>query len=88
MTMITKEIVANKIIAVLHHQMDMAELTDWAENAIREGDIDVTQGTAVRDAIARLGLADVRAFGLTWEDCENLLRHLGYRLKVEAFAEA
>ncbi len=86
--MITREIVADKIIAMLHHQMGIVELTDWAENVIMDGEIDVTQGTVVRDAIARLGLADVRAFGLTWEDCENLLHQLGYRLKVEAFAEA
>lgn len=33
--------------------------------------------------MARLGLADVRAFGLTWEDCEQVLRELGYGARVE-----
>lgn len=37
----------------------------------------------VRDITSRLGLADVRAFGLTWEDCERHLSRLGYRAKVE-----
>jgi hypothetical protein len=36
--------------------------------------------------LARLGLADVRAFGLTWDDCEELLRELGYSARVEIAA--
>jgi hypothetical protein len=31
-------------------------------------------------------VADVRAFGLTWEDCENHLDRLGYCTRVEVFA--
>jgi hypothetical protein len=33
--------------------------------------------------IGRLGVADVRAFGLTWEDCEQLLRQVGVVARVE-----
>ena len=36
----------------------------------------------VRDITSRLGLADVREFGLTWEDCDAFLSHLGYQAKV------
>ena len=36
----------------------------------------------LRDVVSRIGLADVRAFGLTWEDCEDLLSRLGYRDSV------
>jgi hypothetical protein len=39
-----------------------------------------------RLVVSRLGVADVRAFGLTWEDCENLLARPGYRTSVEVFA--
>jgi len=41
------------------------------------------ESPAVRDAVARLGVADVRAFGLTWEDCQRLLRDLGFEAHVE-----
>jgi hypothetical protein len=37
--------------------------------------------------ISRLGVADVRAFGLTWEDCERLLRQLGYAAPVDIVAQ-
>jgi hypothetical protein len=30
-----------------------------------------------------LGVADVRAFGLMWEDCQQLLRELGYDAQVQ-----
>ena len=40
----------------------------------------------LRYVISRLGVADVRAFGLTWEDCENLIERLGCRARVEVFA--
>ena len=36
---------------------------------------------AIRDAVARLGLADVRAFGLTWADCQSILKQLGYNAR-------
>lgn len=38
--------------------------------------------TVIRDVVARLGVADVRAFGLTWDDCEHLLKQLGYTAHV------
>jgi len=37
----------------------------------------------IRDITARLGLADVRQFGLTWEECADHLSRLGYQLKVD-----
>ena len=38
---------------------------------------------ALRTVVARLGVSDVRAFGLTWEDCEQMLGQLGYSARVE-----
>ena len=51
-----------------------------------EADIDEPNRRTVRDVIARLGLADVRAFSLTWRDCETMLQQLGYRLQLEVKA--
>jgi len=36
--------------------------------------------------VARLGVADIRAFGLAWEDCEELLGQLGFVPRVELVA--
>jgi hypothetical protein len=42
-----------------------------------EADFEEVYYDAIRDAVARLGLADVQAFGLTWEDCASRLKQLG-----------
>ncbi len=83
---ITKQMVANKIAAYLHHEITMAQLVDWAEDAVSEGEFAEGEMEALRYVIPRLGLADARAFGLTWEDCENYLARLGYRVRVEVIA--
>lgn len=83
---ITKETVANQLAAYLHHELSLAQLVDWAENAIMEGAFATRDATVLAPLVARLGLADVRAFGLTWDDCEEFLRQLGYAVHVEVVA--
>ena len=51
-----------------------------------EGEFGAEDLAVVRDAVARLGLADVRAFGLTWEDCQGILKNLGYSARVDVSA--
>jgi hypothetical protein len=83
---ITRETVAHKLAAYLHHEMPLADLVDWAQMAMMEGEFEDADHDAIRDAVARLGLADVRAFGLTWEDCETILKRLGYDARIEIVA--
>jgi cobyrinic acid a,c-diamide synthase len=77
---VTRQIVADQLAAYLRDQISLGELVDWAEEQVMEGEF---ESATVRDAVARLGLADVRAFGLTWEDCQRLLRDLGFAAHVE-----
>lgn len=79
---ITRQILAQKLTAYLYHQITSAELTDWAETAMMDGDFEDSQFEIIRDIIARLGLADVKAFGISWEDCENYFSQLGYSVKL------
>jgi hypothetical protein len=53
-------------------------LVAWAESAMMDGEFDPAYLPTIRDVVARIGVADVRAFGLTWEDCEQLLAQFGY----------
>lgn len=80
---ITNQIVADKFAAHLHHQITLAELVDWAENALMEGEFDEKDASSIAAVVSRLGVADVRAFGLTWADCEELLRQLGFSARIE-----
>jgi len=83
---ITKQTVADKIAAYLRHDISLAELVSWAEEAMMEGEFAEIDMDAVSGVVSRLGLADVRAFGLAWEDCEQLLRQLGYAARVDIVA--
>jgi hypothetical protein len=83
---VTKQSAAQKLTAYLHHEISLAQLVDWAETTLLDGEFADQDTEALHYVVARLGVADVRAFGLTWEDCENLLDRLGYRARVEVFA--
>ena len=84
--MITKQTVAHKIAAYLHHEITLAQLVDWSERALMDGELAEDDAKALASVIARLGVADVRAFGLAWEDCEQLLQQLGFTPRVEVVA--
>ncbi|MGB9776982.1 MAG: hypothetical protein ACPLYD_06585 [Anaerolineae bacterium] len=82
---ISRQQVAQKIIDYLHHRITFAELVDWAESAMMEADFDEKDADLLKTIVARIGLADVRAFGITWEDWEDFLSRLGYRVSVTIF---
>ncbi|MGZ4964939.1 MAG: hypothetical protein ACXWIU_06500 [Limisphaerales bacterium] len=77
---------ADKLAAYLHHEITFAQLVDWAENVMMDGTFAESEAQTLRDVIARLGVSDVRAFGLTWEDCEDLLKQLGFATRIDVIA--
>jgi hypothetical protein len=83
---VTKQTVAEKLGAYLRHQVSLAELVDWAENAVMDGDFAESDLPTLRTVVSRLGVSDVKAFGLTWEDCEQLLQQLGFSARVDIVA--
>jgi cobyrinic acid a,c-diamide synthase len=83
---ITKQTVADKIAAYLHHEMTLAQLVDWAERALMDGEMAERDAQTLSSVIARIGVADMRAFGLAWNDCEDLLHKLGFSPRVEVVA--
>lgn len=80
---VTKQTVADKIAAYLRHDLTLGQLVDWGERAMMDGEFEERDATTLSTVIARLGVADVRAFGLSWEDCEQLLQKVGYAALVE-----
>lgn len=81
--MITRDKLAAQLRDYLQHRITRATLVDWAERAMMEEEFDGHDLETIRDVTSRLGLADVREFGLTWEDCEGYLSRLGYRASVD-----
>jgi hypothetical protein len=83
---VTRKTVAEKLTAYLHGSLSQSALVDWAENALMEANFEERDADLLADVVGRMGLADVAEFGLRWEDCENFLRKLGYRARVEVEA--
>jgi hypothetical protein len=78
---LTRETVARRLVAYLHHEIALDELVAWANTAVMEDDFEVAYYDAIRDVVAHLGLADVRALELTWEDYASILKRLGYDVR-------
>jgi hypothetical protein len=86
MRLITPKTVAEKLAAHLRHELSLDSLVAWAESAMMEGKFDPVYLPTIPDVVARIGVADVRDFGLTWENCEQLLSQLGYSAQVSIVA--
>ena len=83
---VTRDAVAHQLGAYLHGETSLAGLVDWAESAMLEADFPPGEEEVLADIVGRLGLADVKTFGLTWEDCREMFRSLGVSAKVDLVA--
>ena len=79
---ITRRVVAGKIDDYLKRRMSLDQLVDWAENSMMDSVFEDRYMDTIKDVVGRLGLADVRAFGLSWDDCDAFLERLGYQVRV------
>lgn len=83
--MITRSVVAEKLLAYLNRQIKLAQLVDWAENTFiddtlePESDVDM-----LNDILGYLAAADTEQFPLTWEKCRAFLDQLGVAVEVSA----
>ncbi len=80
---VTRKMLANKLIKYINREIDLSKLIGWAEEMMREADFEDKDFELLREILARIGLADVREFGLSWDDCYDYLHKLGYDVKVE-----
>jgi hypothetical protein len=85
---ITRETVRDRLVAYLNREISLAQLVDWAEDALCEGEMAEQDSALLSEILARLGAADIGEFGLTWEECASFLAQLGYQAQVKAIALA
>ena len=82
---ITREVVSEKLLAYLNHELSLEGLVDWAENTFiddvlePEEDVDL-----LNDILMILAAADTAQFPLTWEICSDLLQKLGVHVRIVA----
>ena len=82
--MITKTDVAKQLLKYLNKKITLQELVDWAEQAMAQGTIDPEFANTLMKILGKIAAADVKEFGLLWEDCESIMKELGFKLTVDA----
>jgi len=82
--MINKQEIANQLLHYLNHKITLSELVHWAEWGLVQGGFETGQENIIRQTLGRLAAADAEGFGLLWEDCDELMQLLGYKLKINA----
>ena len=80
---ITRQKVAQKLIDYIYHRIKLSRLVEWAELAMMDANFDEQDLEIIHEVVSRVGLSDVRAFVMNWEDCEDFLSRLGYQVKIE-----
>lgn len=80
---ITRDSIVEKLAAYLSQALSLSDLVDWAESAMMDAEFDDSDFELIRNVIAQIGLADVRAFNLSWQACVNMLNNLGYVAQVQ-----
>jgi hypothetical protein len=81
--MITRQDVANQLLAYLNGELSLEQLVDRAENMLVQGgfspddDVDL-----LMDIVMYLAAADTEYFPLTWEICSEFMQTLGTPVRV------
>jgi hypoxanthine phosphoribosyltransferase len=66
----------------LERDLSLQDLLDWAETTLAENELSAEDEAFLQDLLARAGEPGSRDFGLTLEDCSDLMARLGQELKV------
>lgn len=79
--MITREVVTEKLLAYLNHDLTLAELVDWAGLCFVEGGFLPEEDTDMLvDMVMYIAGAHHEYFPLTWDVISDFLEQLGVRV--------
>jgi len=82
---VTKKEIMDKILAYLNRSITLEQMVDWAEKMICEAEYDQKDFELIKEILSHLGVADVKEFGLSWDECYDYLSRSGYRVKVSVY---
>ena len=77
---VSKKMVADQLANYLNHKVAKEELIEWCEGLMQDATF---ESNVVQEIVARIGLMDAKNFEVSYEDLSDMLKRLGYQLKVE-----
>jgi hypothetical protein len=66
----------------LERELSLRELVDWAETTLAENELSAEDEAFLEDLLARAGKPGSPGFGLSLDDCSDLMARLGQELNV------
>jgi hypothetical protein len=85
---LTKQDVADNLLNYLQHKTSLNDLVSLAELMVMDASIKQGEEEIVMEVIGKIGVADVKQFGLYWDDCETMMHKLGYKFQINAIKAA
>ncbi len=76
--LITRELLAKKVLDYLNRRLSKEDLTTWAEDALIENDYEEDYFEVIADSLAKLGVINVQGFDLPIAFYLNLLIRLDF----------
>jgi hypoxanthine phosphoribosyltransferase len=79
---LTRGAILRELNAYLDGKTTLVQLVAWAQDTLAEGDLSPDDESLLCDLVARAGEPGSDAFGLTLEDCSDLVGRLGHELRI------
>ncbi|MBE2272499.1 MAG: hypothetical protein IAE80_29965 [Anaerolinea sp.] len=80
---ITRTVVAERLLEYLNRHLTLAQLVDWAEHTFIDDSLEPERDVdMLNDILGYLAAADTEQFPLTWEKCVVFLDQLGVAVQV------
>ena len=77
---ITRDILATKILAFLNLTISPKEIAEWAENAMLNAEYEEVYFDVISDALAKVGLVNVESFEIPISEFLTILQKLNYSI--------
>lgn len=81
--MITKETVMQRTQDYLLLKISLRSLIEWAEDSFMQADFDEKDATIISDILSKIGVSNVKNFGIQWDEWNEFLSKLGYEIRIE-----
>lgn len=86
--MITKEIIKQRIQDYLLLKINLQSLVDWAEESFMQAEFEEKDSAIISDILSKIGVSNVKNFGIQWHEWNEFLSMLGYEVKLEFYSKA
>ena len=86
--MITKETIKQRIQDYLLLKISLRSLVEWAEDSFMQAEFDEKDAAIISDILSKIGVSNVKNFGIQWDEWNEFLTKLGYEVKIELSLKA